>query len=54
MMLENNLRRYKYRVIDMTEVVQMSQGVKLSSNCKKYISNLTNMLLINLDTNNVI
>ena len=53
MMLENNLIKFKYRAIDVTEVVQMSQGVKLLSNHKKYINKSKNMLSINQDTNNV-
>ena len=53
MMLENNLRKCKYRATDVTKVVQMSHGVKLLSNCKKYISKLKNMFSINQDTDNV-
>ena len=53
MMLENNLRKCKYRAIDVTEAVQMSHGVKLLSNCKKYINKLKNMLSINQDIDNV-
>ena len=53
MMLENNLRKCKYRAVDVTEVVQMSHAVKLLSNCGKYINKLKNMLSINQDTDNV-
>ena len=52
MMLENNLRKCKYWDIDVTQVVQMSHGVKLLSNCKKYINELKEILSINQDTDN--
>ena len=52
MMLENNLGK---RAIDKTEVLQMSYGVKMmSSNFKKYISELKNMLPINQNTDDII
>ena len=53
MMLENNLRNCKYRAINVTEVVQMAHGVKLLSNCKKYINKLKKMLPVIQDTDNV-
>ena len=52
-MLENNLRKCKYWDIDVTQVVQMSHGVKLLSNYKKDVNILKNMLSINQDTDSV-
>ena len=53
MMPENKARKYKQRAIKAIEVVQMSRGVKMLSNCTKYINELKNMLSINHDTDTV-
>ena len=53
MMLENDLRKCKWRAIEVNDVVEISNGVKLLPNCKKYVNKFKNMLSINQDTNNV-